>query len=123
MPGSSCEMTVRTPSLLVATLLLLPAGAGSACRKRGSDSSATKGEVVSQPGAATPKATGNSEARIPTQGDIYQATRKFMDRTQRPANTLEELVAAGLLAPLPEPPLGKKYVLDQRAANLRLVDR
>ena len=46
-----------------------------------------------------------------------------MDRTQRPANTLEELVAAGLLAPLPEPSLGKKYVLDQRAANLRLVDR
>lgn len=60
---------------------------------------------------------------MPTQEDIYQATRKFMERNKRPASTPEELVSAGLLAPLPEAPPGKKYVLDQRAANLRLTER
>jgi hypothetical protein len=45
-----------------------------------------------------------------------------MDRNKREARTPEELVAAGLLAPLPAPPLGKKYVLDQRAAVLIIVD-
>ncbi len=46
-----------------------------------------------------------------------------MERNKRPASTPEELVSAGLLAPLPEAPPGKKYVLDQRAANLRLTER
>ncbi len=46
-----------------------------------------------------------------------------MDRNKREARTPEELVTAGLLAPLPAPPRGKKYVLDQRAANLRLADQ
>jgi len=116
-------MHSRLPQLLFALLLVLPVAAGSACRKRNSASPVTQGEVVSQPGPATPVASGSTEARIPTQEDIYLASRKFMERHKRPANTPEDLITAGLLAPLPEAPPGKKYVLDQRAANLRLVDR
>lgn len=93
-----------------------------ACRKRSAAKPETQGEVVSRPGPAT-SAAGSTEARIPTQEDIYQATRKFMERNKRAAASPEELVAAGLLAPLPAAPPGKKYVLDQRAANLRLVDQ
>ena len=110
-------------SWFLVVLLVLSVTAGSACRRRKAATSATQGEVVSQPGPATPVAAGSAVARMPTQEDIYQATRKFMERNKRPASTPEELVSAGLLAPLPEAPPGKKYVLDQRAANLRLTER
>lgn len=108
--------------ILLLALLVVP---GTACRKRASaPADPTAGEVVSQPGPATKApAAGAPEARIPTQEDIYQATRKYMERNKRAATTPEELVTAGLLAPLPPAPAGKKYVLDQRAANLRLVDK
>ncbi|MBI5800521.1 MAG: hypothetical protein HZA92_07315 [Verrucomicrobia bacterium] len=116
-------MTRRVSGFLAAALLVLPVLAGQACRKRNAAAPPAQGEIISQPGPATPSIAGKSEERIPTQEDVYQATRKFMERTKRPANTPEELVSAGLLAPLPGAPPGKKYVLDQRAANLRLVDR
>lgn len=115
-------MHARTFSLLLLSLMLLLVSTGVACRKRSANTASPQGEVVSQPGAAA-KSAGTTEPRLPTQGDIYEATRKFLERNKRPANTPEELVAAGLLAPLPTPPPGKKYAIDQRAANLHLVDR
>lgn len=96
---------------------------GGACRKRKAPPTASQGEVISQPGPATPVTPGSKVARIPTQEDIYQATRKFMERNRRPAETVEDLVKAGLLAPLPPAPAGKKYVLDQRSASLELADQ
>lgn len=109
-------------SLLVMLAVVLT-GIGTACRKRTPATDASQGEVISKPGPAAKPLAGSSEARIPTQEDIYQATRKFLERHKRAATTPEELVSAGLLAPLPPAPSGKKYILDQRAANLRLVDQ
>jgi hypothetical protein len=116
-------MHLHHSRLFFALLLVFSVVASSACRKRNATPPVTQGEVISPSGPATPVAPGSTAARIPTQEDIYQATRKFMDRNKRSANSLEELVGAGLLAPLPEPPAGKMYVLDQRAALLRLTDK
>jgi len=111
-------MAFKTLLVFCAVLVVLATG----CRKR-TLAAQSGGEVISQPGPSTKAAAGTTEARIPTQEDIYQATRKYMERNKRPAATAEELVAAGLLAPLPPVPPGKKYVLDQRAASLLLVDQ
>lgn len=115
-------MSLRLARFFVVAVLVGLVVTGPACRRRSAAKPATQGEIISQPGPVT-AAAGALEARIPTQEDVYQATRKFMDRNKREARTPEELVSAGLLAPLPPPPPGKKYVLDQRAANLRLADQ
>ncbi|GDY24020.1 hypothetical protein LBMAG56_53670 [Verrucomicrobiota bacterium] len=59
---------------------------------------------------------------IPDADFIYNTTRRFMEEQKRPAKDLEELVAKGYMPPLPAPPPGKKYVLNQRAAMIQLVD-
>ncbi len=53
---------------------------------------------------------------------IYQTTRRFLDEQKRPARDLEELIALGYMPKLPPPPPGKKYILNQRAAMIQIVD-
>ncbi len=59
---------------------------------------------------------------IPDADFIYNTTRRFMQEQKHPAKDLEELIAKGYMPPLPAPPPGKKYVLNQRAAMIQLVD-
>ena len=59
---------------------------------------------------------------MPDQDFIYNTTARFVLEQKRPAKDLEELIATGYMPKLPPPPPGKKYVLNQRAAMIQLVD-
>ena len=59
---------------------------------------------------------------MPDQDFIYNTTARFLLEQKRPAKDLEELIATGYMPKLPPPPPGKKYVLNQRAAMIQLVD-
>ena len=48
---------------------------------------------------------------------LTQAVRKYAAETRSTPKSLNDLVAAGYLAEMPEAPAGKKYVIDQ---NLRV---
>jgi hypothetical protein len=63
------------------------------------------------------------ESKLPDSEAVYQATRKFAEKNRRQAKDLDELIATGFLPKLPAPPPGKKYLLNQRDASLRVVDK
>ena len=59
---------------------------------------------------------------IPDANFIYQTTRRFFAEQKRSPKNLEELIAKGYMPPLPTPPPGKRYVLNERAAMIQLQD-
>lgn len=73
-----------------------------------------------EPSAPIP---ARAENQLPSRDEIYEATRKFGMDFKRPASGIEELVSRGYIKPIPPPPPGKKYVLNQRGASLMVVDK
>ena len=59
---------------------------------------------------------------LPDADFIYNTTRRFLMEQKHPAKDLEELLAKGYMPPLPPLPPGKKYILNQRAAMIQIVD-
>ena len=90
-------------------------------------SAAPQGEAVSNTARVNfePSApiAPREQNQPPSRDEIYEATRKFGMEQRRPAASLEELVSKGYLKPIPPPPPGKKYVLNQRGASLMVVDK
>ncbi len=56
-------------------------------------------------------ATSNAEAAL---GDLTQALRKYAAEKQRVPASINEVVAAGYIQNLPQPPAGKRYVIDAK---------
>lgn len=64
----------------------------------------------------------NSEPHLPQHAVLFNAFYKFVNDKGRVAKNVEELVATGYLTPLPPPPPGKKYLLNNQSLELKLVD-
>ena len=60
--------------------------------------------------------TANSEAALAA---LTQAVRKFGFEKRRLPNSVQEVIAAGYVSPIPQPPPGKKFVLDKK--NVQVV--
>lgn len=54
---------------------------------------------------------------------LTQSVRKFTVEQRRLPKSLEEVVRAGYIARLPDPPGGKKLALDLKTVRVVLVDR
>jgi hypothetical protein len=80
------------------------------------NSSAAEG----QPSAPIPQ---RSENEMPGRDEIYNATRRYAMEQRKNVMTVEDLVSKGYLKPLPPPPPGKRYLLNQRGASISIVDR
>lgn len=65
----------------------------------------------------------SSDPHLPQHNELFNAFYKFVSDKGRVARNVEELVSAGYLAPLPPPPPGKKYHLDNQSLALRVVDK
>ena len=74
-----------------------------------------------KPAAALPPPNLDAKG-LPDMDFIYNTTARFLIEQKRPAKDLEELIAMGYMPKLPPPPPGKKYVINQRAAMIQLVD-
>ena len=73
---------------------------------------------------AVPEVDATREGALPGQQVVYLAIQKYTSEHQgRAAKDVGELVSKGYLPELPPPPSGKKYVLDQRFAILKVVDK
>jgi len=59
---------------------------------------------------------------IPDSNFIYLTTRRFLQEQKRSARDLDELISMGYMPPLPKLPPGKKYLLNQRAATIQVVE-
>jgi len=102
----------KQPAVSAESLLGQPAGDPAASTE------------AAPPAAPTAEATPAAPAgdKMPEPINVYAATRKFFEDQGRAATDLNELVSKGYLK-LPPPPAGKKYVLNQRAAMLNIVDK
>ena len=77
-----------------------------------------------KPAAASPPQNSPSANVAASESDpsktldrLTQAVRKYAAETRSEPKSLNDLVAAGYLSELPEPPAGKKFVID---GNLRV---
>jgi hypothetical protein len=71
------------------------------------------------PAATTPAAApsnANTEAALAT---LTQAVRKYSFEQRRMPKSLQEVISAGYISPMPQAPPGKKFVLD--AKNVQVV--
>lgn len=70
-----------------------------------------------------PLPTGiSTDPHLPQPSELFNAFYKFVNDKGRVAKNVEELVATGYLTPLPPPPPGKKYLLNNQSLDLRVVD-
>jgi hypothetical protein len=74
------------------------------------------------PSEPPPQPTKIDDKGIPDSSFIYVTTRRFLQEQKRPARDLDELITMGYMPPLPKLPPGKKYILNQRAASIQIVD-
>lgn len=76
--------------------------------------------VQNRPAPANPtviSATANAEAAL---GELSQAVRRYSAERQRVPATLAEVVSAGYIRNLPQPPPGKRYVIDAKRLTVVL---
>lgn len=100
------------PLTLLCSIPLLVSGCGKKTESPG---------PVAAPAASTAPA-GPGEADMgAVLRDLTQAVRKYsIERKQKP-KTLNEVVAAGYVQNLPEPPRGKKFEIDSKTMQVVLV--
>ena len=101
-------------ALILGTALLLVG-----CGKKG----ATSGGGTSTPG--TPNATNQAAANPADDATaaldiLSQAVRKFGAEKQRVPKSLDEVVAAGYIKTLPQPPPGKRFSIDAKRMTVFL---
>jgi hypothetical protein len=62
-------------------------------------------------------ATSSAEAAL---GTLSQAVRRYAAEKQRVPATLDEVAAAGYIQIVPQPPAGKRYVIDRKRMEVTL---
>jgi hypothetical protein len=75
------------------------------------------GTTASQTGSTTQAVASPESDSSKTLDRLTQTVRKYAAETHSAPKSLNELVAAGYLAEMPEVPAGKRFVIDQ---NLRV---
>jgi hypothetical protein len=99
------NITVRRMRMALLLCVLLLAGCG-------------KKTAAPVRGAATNSASSAPQSdATQTLDRLTQTVRKYAAENRAAPKSLNELVAAGYLSEVPEPPPGKKFVIDQ---NLRV---
>ena len=78
--------------------------------------------VAAAPNATAPSApvnanTANSDAAL---ASLTQAVRKFSFEKRRMPSSVQEVIASGYISPIPQPPPGKKFVLDKKTVQVVL---
>jgi hypothetical protein len=74
------------------------------------------------PNAAPPSTpvngnTANSDAAL---ASLTLAVRKFSFEKRRMPSSVQEVIASGYISPIPQPPPGKKFVLDKKTVQVVL---
>jgi hypothetical protein len=69
---------------------------------------------------ATPAAASPSDGTAAL-GELTQALRKYSFEQRRVPKELSELIAAGYLKDMPQPPAGKKFGIDAKTVQVILV--
>jgi len=64
-----------------------------------------------------PASTANTDAAL---ANLTQAVRKFSFEQRRMPKSLQEVIAAGYVSPVPQAPPGKKFVLDPKTVQVVL---
>lgn len=120
----SFEPLTQGTKVIVCRLIVIAAVAVAGCGPRPETGAASETpEPAVAPAASAAAAApdeADSSASAPEMVDINtilseltQAVRKYgMEQTRRPAN-LEELVTAGYLPNVPEPPAGKRFAISK----------
>lgn len=122
----------RGPKLMWALTL----GVGltlTACRKSGQPANELPPPALPPPNQPASAATTlglppvppstNSGPRLPQHSELFNAFYKFVNDKSRVPRNVEELVAERYLSPLPPPPPGKRYQLNNQSLELRLVNQ
>lgn len=131
MSARSCwwSLLQRRPALIGCLLLialLLPA-----CRRSRSVAPSAPPPtpptqaVSAAPALGLPPApvAASSGPRTPQHGELFNAFYRFVNDKGRVPRDVEELVNTRYLAPLPPPPAGKKYQLNNQSMELSVVDK
>jgi len=81
--------------------------------------------VSAAPALGLPPApvAASSGPRTPQHGELFNAFYRFVNDKGRVPRDVEELVNTRYLAPLPPPPAGKKYQLNNQSMELSVVDK
>ena len=79
--------------------------------------------ATAQTAAASAPSNASEAALTAALGELTQALRKYSFEHQRVPKTVAEVVAAGYVKNMPQPPSGKKFAIDAKTVQVVLVNQ
>lgn len=103
--------------MLASSILFLLPGCGQKTEAPGPATGA-----AATPGATTDVASSEADTEAVLR-ELTQAVRKYSIENKRLPNTFDEIVAAGYVKPVPQPPPGRKFEIDPKTSRVVLVKK